>query len=73
MDVHDTSRCPVGARCEVCGSAEPRTVRAVQIAEGAICLTVCGRCGASKVIPTLSGTSAARFVLDHRGHLEPPL
>lgn len=69
MNEHDTSQCPVGARCEVCGSAEPRTVRTAGIDEGVICLTVCVRCGAAKSIPTLSGSSAQRFVLDHQGHL----
>lgn len=69
MNPDDTSNCVLGARCEVCGSAGPRTVRAAQIAEGPICLTVCARCGVAKGIPAFSGMSAKRFVLDHQEHL----
>lgn len=69
IDLDDTSGCPVGARCESCGSAEERTVRTATTAVGVLCLTLCPRCAAASSIPSLSPTSAVRFVLDHCGHL----
>ncbi len=70
MNAHDTSGCPTGARCEVCGSSDPKSVRTAELPGGVICLTVCGRCGSAKSTPKLSGSSEARFVADHAGHLD---
>ena len=69
MILDDTSNCPLGARCESCGSADNRTVCTATTLVGVICLTLCDRCANSSLTPRLAAATAARFVLDHCSHL----
>ena len=69
MNLDDTANCPVGARCESCGTADPRSVHTATAPVGIVCLTLCARCAGSGLIPRLSAAGVARFVLDHCGHL----
>lgn len=69
MNLDDTTNCPLGARCESCGSTAHRSVCTATTPVGVICLTLCDRCAGSSLMPRLSAPGAARFVLDHCGHL----
>ena len=70
MNLDDTSRCPVGVRCESCGTEggnlEVETARSLL---GVMCLTLCRRCAAfDDLVPVAVGT-AVRLVAQHAGHL----
>ena len=69
MSLDNTSNCPIGARCESCGTTKPRAVHTATTPVGVICLTLCDRCASSSLTPRLAAATAARFVLDHCGHL----
>jgi hypothetical protein len=69
-DLDDTSRCPVGVRCESCGtehgSLEVETARS-QL--GVMCLTLCRRCAAFDDLMPVSVGTAVRLVGQHCEHL----
>jgi hypothetical protein len=69
--MYDTSRCPLGHRCESCG-AEGRglRVKAAPTALGVLCLTLCPRCASSPVPPPITVDTAGRLANQHRAHLE---
>ncbi len=79
VDLHDTSRCPLGHRCESCGAE--RDDLAVQarvlgldrgrevMSGGTICLTMCPPCAASSVDPPITVGTAARLLVAHCRHL----
>lgn len=72
IDLDDTSRCPLGARCESCGIE--RGDLAVAVAAlgplGVACLTMCPRCARADAAPPVSLPTAARLVAQHCQHLE---
>lgn len=67
----DSSRCPLGARCECCGIE--RDDLAVVTADlgsvGVACLTMCPSCAASAVSPPVTIGTAARLVRQHAAHV----
>jgi hypothetical protein len=67
----DTSRCPLGARCECCGIE--RNDLAVVTSDlgsvGVACLTMCPSCAASAVSPPVAIGTAVRLVLQHAAHV----
>jgi hypothetical protein len=71
VDLDDTSNCPVGHRCESCGTESGdlavETARSGRL--GVLCLTLCRRCAAfDDQIPVSVGT-AVRLVGQHAMHL----
>jgi hypothetical protein len=72
-DLNDTSRCPLGVRCEACGDEAGRllAVYTCESAIGVMCLTMCPSCGrsAETADESVSASTAARLVLQHAGHL----
>lgn len=65
-----SAACPVGARCECCGSdADGLAVVERATPLGEVCLTACRRCAASTAAPPVSVSTAARFVEQHARHL----
>lgn len=70
-DLDDTSRCPLGHRCESCGAErDDLTVQTVNLGGlGVACLTLCGRCASSDVAPPESVSTAVRLVMQHAMHL----
>lgn len=70
IDLHDTSNCPLGHRCESCGTAgEKLTVKTATTAVGILCVTLCPTCAASSVAPPVGLLAAVRFVAQHCMHL----
>jgi hypothetical protein len=71
IDLDDTSRCPVGHRCESCGTE--RGDLAVTTADlgrlGVACLTLCPPCTDSNIAPPVTVSTAARLVGQHCQHL----
>lgn len=66
----DTSRCPLGVRCESCGTEG--TALAVTTAEteaGVLCLTQCARCAEASMPPPVAVTTAARLAAQHCAHV----
>ena len=71
VNLDDTSRCPLGVRCEACG-AERDDLDVCTVALGRIgvaCLTLCPRCAGSGVVPPVSVGTAVRLTSQHCGHL----
>ena len=71
IDLDDTSRCPLGHRCESCG-AERDDLAVCTVALGTLgvaCLTMCPRCANSDVIPPVSVSTAVRLTMQHCLHL----
>ncbi len=72
-DATDTSRCPLGTRCECCGSDAPDlTVATATTALGVLCLTACSTCASALrrgTPPPVSAPTAVRLVNQHRRHL----
>lgn len=69
-DLDDTSRCPLGVRCESCGAErDDLAVATAATALGVLCLTLCPRCAATDVAPPITVNTAARLVAQHAGHL----
>jgi hypothetical protein len=75
IDLDDTSRCPLGVRCEACGAeAERLAVCTAELGRlGVACLTMCPRCAAggtgAVVAASVSVSTAVRLVLQHCAHL----
>jgi hypothetical protein len=71
VDLDDTSHCPSGPRCESCGAesgdVSVHTVRLDRL--GVACLSLCGRCAASTVIPPVTVGTGVRLVQAHCQHL----
>ena len=69
-DLDDTSRCPLGHRCESCGiEGNDLAVSTATSRLGVMCLTLCRRCAAyDDVLPVTVGT-AVKLVLQHCIHL----
>lgn len=69
-DLDNTSSCPLGHRCESCGTEHGvMDVQLVQTAAGELCLTLCEPCAVSDVPPPISVGTAARLVAQHREHV----
>lgn len=70
MDLRNIEQCPVGARCESCGTGP--TGLAVTTADthaGVLCLTMCPRCAGSGMLPRFGWPTAVRLVGQHCAHL----
>jgi hypothetical protein len=65
----DTSRCPLGVRCEACSvEADTLAVATRPLVLGTLCLTLCARCRASDVPPPITITTARNLVAQHGAH-----
>ena len=63
-------RCPLGDRCEVCGSGRDLDVATYDTPVGVFCATVCGTCVAAGKAPPVRGwAQAVCRVAAHCGHL----
>jgi hypothetical protein len=75
VDGDDTSRCPVGHRCESCGAERDdlavETATAARL--GVMCLTLCRRCAAFDGQIPVSVSTAARLVGQHGQYLSIPV
>jgi hypothetical protein len=71
LAVDDTSRCPLGARCECCGieRSDLAVVTSDLGSVGVACLTMCPSCAASAVPPPVAIGTAVRLVLQHAAHV----
>jgi hypothetical protein len=71
VDLDRTDGCPVGVRCESCGTEQgPLEVETASAGRlGVICLTLCRRCAGSDVVPPVSVSTAIRLVGQHCAHL----
>jgi hypothetical protein len=71
VELDDTTRCPVGVRCESCGrEGDDLAVSTAQLGRLAVgCLTLCPRCAGSGVVPPVAVSTAVRLVGQHAGHL----
>jgi hypothetical protein len=71
VDLDNTDGCPVGVRCESCGTeAGPLAVETASAARlGVMCLTLCRRCAAFDGRIAVSVSTTARLVGQHCGHL----
>lgn len=80
VNLHDVRRCPVGVRCECCGT-EDGPLRAITAdipapLDGVLCLTTCQRCGGGRgthppslAAASITAATAARLVAQHCTHL----
>jgi hypothetical protein len=70
LDLHDTSHCPIGHRCESCGQATA-TLQVVTrtVLSSVLCLTMCKRCRQSNQPPSIQVSTAERLVEQHRQHV----
>jgi hypothetical protein len=71
VDLDDTTRCPLGIRCEACGAErDDLAVSTVPLGRlGVACLTLCPRCAGSGVVPPVSVGTAIRLTAQHCAHL----
>jgi len=71
VNLDDTTRCPLGVRCESCGvEGDDLGVATVALCPlGIARLTMCPRCAGSDVTPPMSAGTASRLVLQHCRHL----
>ena len=70
IDLDDTTRCPLGHRCESCGTEHAHLeVRTARTALGVLCVTLCPRCAGSGMAPPVSLSTAVRLVGQHAEHL----
>jgi hypothetical protein len=70
IDVDDTSRCPLGHRCESCGSEhDDLAVSTATTPLGVLCLTLCPPCAAFAEMPRVAVGTAVRLVAQHCEHL----
>lgn len=70
LDLDDTSRCPLGHRCESCGvERDDLTVATATTPLGVLCLTLCPRCASATTAPPVGVGTANRLVLAHCEHL----
>lgn len=65
VDLDDTTGCPVGERCEGCGTATGLSVCTAYAMGGVVCLTLCVVCQP----PGWGPTTAALRTLAHAVHL----
>lgn len=74
VDLDDTSRCPLGHRCESCGieasAGTTLTVATVATQIGTLCLTLCDHCAGSSEPPPITVSTAQRLVAQHADHLD---
>jgi hypothetical protein len=64
------ARCPLAARCEVCGAARQLAVATYRTPVGVFCATVCGPClAAGNPPPVRSWGQACQWVGEHCQHL----
>lgn len=71
VDVDDVSRCPLGHRCESCGTEHGGLkVRTAGTPLGVFCVTLCPRCAASDTPPPVAVGTAVRLVMQHCEHLD---
>lgn len=71
-DPTDTRWCPLGVRCESCGTAGTNLAVVVRHAFGeALCLTLCPPCAATERIPAIQLSTAIKLVAQHVEHLTP--
>jgi hypothetical protein len=71
VNLDDTSRCPLGVRCEACGAErDDLAVYTANLSQlGVACLTLCPRCAGSGVVPPVSVGTAVRLTAQHCMHL----
>jgi hypothetical protein len=71
VNLDDTSRCPLGVRCECCGveRGDLRVCTTELDRIGVACLTMGPRCAGSDVAPPVSVGTAVRLVAQHCEHL----
>ena len=70
IDLDDTSRCPLGHRCESCGAeGDDLAVSTATTPLGVLCLTLCPPCAAFGEMPRVAVGTATRLVLHHCTHL----
>lgn len=70
VDLDDTSRCPLGVRCEVDGAERSDLIVATfHTPLGVLCLSVCPDHVAPDVSPPISVSTASRLVAQHCAHL----
>lgn len=70
----DTSRCPLGVRCESCGIEAGRAlaVQTIECATGVMCMTMCPRCARASAETkrrSISEATASNLVMQHAAHL----
>jgi hypothetical protein len=63
------ARCPLAARCEVCGRRRHLEVATYQTPVGVFCATICDRCVAAGNPPVRSWPGAVERVGAHCQHL----
>ena len=69
-ELDDTSRCPLGHRCESCGTErDDLAVSTATTPLGVLCLTLCPQCAAFDEMPRVAVGTAARLVMQHCIHL----
>lgn len=69
-DLDDTTNCPLGVRCEACGTELGElAIATADCPLGVMCLTMCARCAASTVQPPVAVSTAAKLVMQHAMHL----
>jgi hypothetical protein len=71
VNLDDTSRCPLGHRCEACGVERDdlAVCTAVMDRIGVARLTMCPRCAYSGVLPPVEVGTAVRLTMQHCLHL----
>lgn len=68
--LEDTTRCPLGHRCESCGAESPGLeVEIVPTPLGSLCLTLCRRCAAFDDVLPISVSTAVRLGAQHTEHV----
>ena len=69
-EVSRTDCCPLGHRCESCGT-ESRDLRVVtrDVLNATLCLTLCPRCAAGGQPPQIMLSTAQRLATAHAAHL----
>lgn len=68
----ETARCPLGHRCESCGAPGPGlAVQVLPVLGRRLCLTLCPKCRASGLLPSILVSTAVRLVAQHADHLRP--
>ena len=69
-EMHDTTRCPTGLRCESCGHAGSGLgVAAVDVLGATLCLTLCPGCRRSDRPPQIMLSTAEKLAAQHQEHL----
>ena len=69
-DAQDTSNCPIGFRCENCGSATDDLIVVTQgVLNAIMCVTLCGVCRESGQPPSIMLTTAEKLAQQHRDHV----